>query len=114
MLDLSELEQWREGNRLEVKAAQGGLPGDVWPSVSAFANTNGGLIVLGVKENTKTHELFVLGLKDARKMLDAARNKAEGKAVDGTRAALRNVREARRVGAEGRAARAAAHPLPGR
>ena len=53
-----------------AKAAQGGLPGDVWPSVSAFANTNGGLIVLGVKENTKTHELFVLGLKDAHKMLD--------------------------------------------
>lgn len=76
MLDLSELEQWREGNRLEVKAAQGGLPGDVWPSVSAFANTNGGLIVLGVKENTKTHELFVLGLKDARKMLDDFTNAA--------------------------------------
>ena len=69
-MDLSDLERLRESNRLEVKAAQGGLPKDVWPSVSAFANTNGGLIVLGVKENTKTHELFVLGLKDAHKMLD--------------------------------------------
>lgn len=26
--------------------------------------------MLGVKENTKTHELFVIGLKDAQKMLD--------------------------------------------
>ena len=75
-MDLSSLEQWRENSRLEVKAAQGGLPGDVWSSVSAFANTNGGIIVLGVKENTKTHELFVVGLKDAQKMLDDFTNAA--------------------------------------
>ena len=75
-MDIGELERWREGNRLEAKSAQGGLPGDVWPSVSAFANTDGGVIVLGVKENTKTHELFVVGLKDARKMLDDFTNAA--------------------------------------
>ena len=69
-MDLSSLEQWRENSRLEVKAAQGGLPGDVWSSVSAFANTNGGLIVLEVKEDMKTRELFVVGLKDPQKMLD--------------------------------------------
>ena len=48
----------------------------MWPSVSAFANTDGGVIVLGAKENTKTHELFVVGLKDAQKMLDDFTNAA--------------------------------------
>ena len=75
-MDLSELEQWRENNRLEVKAAQGGLPGDVWPSVSAFANTNGGLLVLGVKEDMKTRELRVLGVPNAQKMLEDFANAA--------------------------------------
>lgn len=69
MLDLSELEQWQESNRLEAKSARGGLPG-LWDSVSAFANTDGGVIVLGVKENTKTHALHVVGVPDAHKMLE--------------------------------------------
>ena len=75
-MELSELEQLRESSRLEVKAAQGGLPGDVWPSVSAFANTNGGLIVLGVKENMETRELRVLGVPNAQKMLEDFTNAA--------------------------------------
>lgn len=78
-MDIGDLERCREGNRLEAKAAQGGLPGDVWPSVSAFSNTDGGTIVLGVKEDTKTHELFVLGLRDARKMLDDFVNAANSR-----------------------------------
>ncbi len=75
-MDLGRLEQWRENNRLEVKAAQGELPGDVWPSVSAFANTGGGLIVLGVKENMETHELRILGVPRAQKMLEDFANAA--------------------------------------
>jgi len=68
ILEIGRLADYHESSQIEVKAAQGGLPDTVWDSYSAFANTDGGFIVLGVKERDD-HSLQVVGLKDAGKLI---------------------------------------------
>ena len=46
-----------ESDDLEYKSACGGFPGSFWDTYSAFANSNGGLIVLGVAEKQGTIQL---------------------------------------------------------
>lgn len=49
---------------LEFKSAKDGFPGSFWDTYSSFANTEGGVIVLGVKE--KRGEIVVEGLSDEK------------------------------------------------
>jgi len=51
-----------ETSEVEFKSARGGFPGSFWESYSAFANTNGGTIVLGVVE--KNNHFFFDGLTE--------------------------------------------------
>lgn len=61
MIDLTEIERYKENNRLEAKKATGGLPKSIWESYSAFANASGGIILLGVEEDDE-HFLHPVGL----------------------------------------------------
>ena len=69
MMDLSKIEACRESNRLEAKLAAGGLPESLWETYSAFANTDGGYILLGVRENPD-HSLEIAGLADPEGMIE--------------------------------------------
>ena len=52
---LEDISILRESSEVECKLAngkngKGALPNDMWESYSAFANTDGGTIILGLKE----------------------------------------------------------------
>lgn len=65
---LERLSTYKANGGLEVKSGRGGVPSSLWETYSAFANTDGGTIVLGVNE--KGHgRLVVEGLPDAYKII---------------------------------------------
>ncbi len=45
--------EWKEGVQLEFKKGSGGFPKDAWSTYSAFANTEGGLLIIGVDDDGK-------------------------------------------------------------
>lgn len=77
MLDINTIEDivaMRESVDVECKLAQGrdgkgALPNDVWETYSAFANTGGGDIFLGLKEN-KDGSFELKGIINTQKVLD--------------------------------------------
>ena len=71
--DIHALLSHGEHQTLEVKEAQGGLPNSIWATYSAFANTNGGTILLGIQENRNENDLHkrftIIGVNNADKIL---------------------------------------------
>ena len=68
MINFNQLDQYRENNRIEAKKALGGLPHSIWETYSAFANTLGGIILLGVEEH-KDKSLHAIDLPDPEKIV---------------------------------------------
>jgi predicted HTH transcriptional regulator len=66
MIECAKITEYRENNRLEVKKAVGGMPQSIWETYSAFANTNGGVILLGIEE-LPDKSLNVIGLDNPEK-----------------------------------------------
>ncbi len=81
-ISIESLKTYREGKRLEVKSAKGGLP-------NSLANSDGGVIVLGVKER-EDGSLLIEGLKDVHKLLKDFWNMVNNRqnAVDSSAKAL--------------------------
>lgn len=50
--EIKKLVEKSENAAVEFKRARGGVPADFWPSYSAFANTDGGTIILGIGERS--------------------------------------------------------------
>ncbi|MGY0836608.1 AlbA family DNA-binding domain-containing protein [Aerococcus urinaeequi] len=65
-MEIDKLLAMNEGKNIEFKKAKNQLPKAFWETYSAFANTDGGIIVLGFDENDKAN----VGIKAPYKMKD--------------------------------------------
>ena len=70
MIDIEKIfSTKKEDGYIEVKTAKGGVPRSMWESYSAFANTNGGTIILGVREDDATKKLVPVGVDNPEKLI---------------------------------------------
>ncbi|WP_438463099.1 AlbA family DNA-binding domain-containing protein [Marinomonas sp. PE14-40] len=74
IVTLEDIATLRESSEVECKLAQGRdgkgqLPDDIWESYSAFANTDGGDILLGLKE-LEDESYQLAGIENTEKVID--------------------------------------------
>ena len=70
-MDLTTLEavlSLKESSQVEYKKAKNEFPKDAWKSYSAFANTSGGYLILGISEDEYKNPVWT-GVKDAEKII---------------------------------------------
>ena len=65
-MDLNKLLEIKEGSNIELKKAKNQVPKSFWETYSAFANTDGGIVIFGIDEKSKE----VTGVADAYKLRD--------------------------------------------
>lgn len=67
---VKELINLKEGHKVELKTAENELPKTFWETYSAFSNTEGGIVYLGIEENKKGKN-NILGVKNCEKIKKA-------------------------------------------
>ena len=70
--NIKELIKYGEHSTLEMKKCKKSVPDSVWETYSAFANTRGGIILLGVYENKEkplAERFEVTGVMDSNKVV---------------------------------------------
>ena len=69
MISLEDLLSKTESSNSEFKKSSTKLSKDIWETYSAFANTHGGYIVLGVEEPLP-HNFNVIGVSNPQKVIE--------------------------------------------
>ena len=80
MNDIELLDILKVGENVDVecKEAENKIPNSLWESYSAMANTNGGIIILGIKEDKKNGTFEVQGIKNIDKRIQDFWNTING------------------------------------
>ena len=65
-MEINNFLKLKEGSNLELKKAKNQVPKSFWETYSAFANTDGGIVIFGIDEKSKE----VTGVSDAYKLRD--------------------------------------------
>ena len=58
-----------ENREIEFKESKNKLPKSIWETYSSFCNTRGGIIVLGIKEDTKNKIYSIEGVENVQNIL---------------------------------------------
>lgn len=66
-MEIEKLLKIKEGSNIELKKAKSQVPKSFWETYSAFANTDGGVVIFGIDEKSKE----VTGVTDAYKLRKA-------------------------------------------
>lgn len=69
MIDIASILAQRKILTLEVKKAAGGPPKSLWDTYSAFANSFGGTIILGIDEDKETNALIPCGIAHPQQLM---------------------------------------------
>lgn len=59
-----------ENQSVEFKEAKNSFPKDSMKTICSFANTNDGLLILGISENIQNKEFYISGVNNPEKILD--------------------------------------------
>jgi len=80
MTDTELLEILKVGETVDVECKEGEnkIPNSLWESYSAMANTNGGIIILGIKENKSKGTFEIQGVKNIDKRIQDFWNTING------------------------------------